>query len=143
MNFKIILRGNLAVPRLQFLQKCEFSLTDRAITYDILAELLCQIDSIDETIERFNRQIQDYCSPFEQAVELLDTIPGVARQTAELIVVEIGTDMSRFPTAHDFSLTCGQWLEGLEFAMIFRRKKQVRNFTKKHGILLLIVFFGK
>lgn len=66
----------------------------------ILAELLCQIDGIDETIERFNQEIEEFSRPFEQAVQLLDTIPGVARQTAEAIVSEIGTDMSRFPTAN-------------------------------------------
>jgi transposase len=32
-------------------------------------------------------------------VSLLDTIPGVARQTAELLLAEIGTDMSRFPSS--------------------------------------------
>jgi len=32
-------------------------------------------------------------------VGLLDTIPGVARRTAEMIVAEIGTDMTRFPSA--------------------------------------------
>jgi transposase len=73
----------------------------------ILAELLCNIDSIEETIERFNQQIQEYCSPFEKAVELLDTIPGVARQTAELIVAEIGTDMSRFPSANHLAAWAG------------------------------------
>ncbi len=35
----------------------------------------------------------------EKAVTLLDTIPGVGRQTAELLLAEIGTDMSRFPSA--------------------------------------------
>ena len=52
----------------------------------ILAQLLCQIDSIDETIECFDQQIEEYCRPFEQAVELVDTIPGIARRTAEIIV---------------------------------------------------------
>lgn len=33
------------------------------------------------------------------AVALLDTIPGVARATAELLLAEIGIDMSRFPSA--------------------------------------------
>jgi transposase len=65
----------------------------------VLTELLCQIDSLDESIAHFDQQVQDYCAPFEQAVTLLDTIPGVARQTAEVIVSEIGTDMSRFPSA--------------------------------------------
>lgn len=35
----------------------------------------------------------------EAAVALLDTIPGVARATAELLLAEIGSDMSRFPSA--------------------------------------------
>ena len=38
---------------------------------------------------------------------LLDTIPGVARQTAENIVAEIGTDMSRFPTANHLASWAG------------------------------------
>jgi transposase len=65
----------------------------------VLTELLCQIDSLDETIARFDAQIQAICGPFDEAVELLDTIPGVARRTAEMLVAEIGTDMTRFPSA--------------------------------------------
>jgi transposase len=73
----------------------------------ILAELLCQIDSIDATLERFNHQIEEFCRPFETAVELLDTIPGIARQSAEMIVAEIGTDMSRFPSAAHLAAWAG------------------------------------
>lgn len=36
---------------------------------------------------------------WNQAVSLADTIPGVAQNTAELLVAEIGTDMNRFPSA--------------------------------------------
>jgi transposase len=73
----------------------------------VLAELLSQIDSLDETIARFDEQIEAYCRPFEEAVVLLDTIPGVARTTAEVIVAEIGTDMSRFPTADHLASWAG------------------------------------
>jgi transposase len=73
----------------------------------VLTELLCQIDSLDETIARFDEQIEDYCRPFEEVVELLDTIPGVARQTAEIIVSEIGVDMSRFESANHLSAWAG------------------------------------
>lgn len=73
----------------------------------VLTELLRQIDSLDETIARFNQEIEEYCRPFEEAVVLLDTIPGVARQTAEIIVSEIGTDMSRFPTANHLASWAG------------------------------------
>ncbi len=37
--------------------------------------------------------------PFEEDLELLDTIPGVARRTAETIAAEIGTNMDQFPSA--------------------------------------------
>ncbi len=73
----------------------------------ILTELLTQIDSLDETLARFDAEVVQYCAPFESAVELLDTIPGVARRSAESIVGEIGTDMSRFPTAAHLAAWAG------------------------------------
>jgi transposase len=73
----------------------------------VLTELLCQIDSLDETIARFDTQIQAISGPFEGAIGLLDTIPGVARPTAEMIVAEIGTDMSRFPSADHLASWAG------------------------------------
>jgi len=73
----------------------------------ILAQLLGIIDGIDETIAQFDREIEDYCRPFAEAVELVDTIPGVAKRTAEIIVSEIGTDMSRFPSAEHLAAWAG------------------------------------
>ena len=73
----------------------------------VLTELLCQIDSIDETIARFDQEIESYCRPFEEAVKLLDTIPGVGRDAAEIIISEIGDDMSRFPTADHLASWAG------------------------------------
>ena len=73
----------------------------------LLTELLCQIDALDDTIARFDSEIADYCGPFAQAVVLLDTIPGVARETAEVIVAEIGVDMSRFPSAAHLAAWAG------------------------------------
>ena len=73
----------------------------------LLTELLCQIDSLDETLERFNQEVETYCRPFEEAVVLLDTIPGVARATAEAIVAEIGTDMGQFPSAKHLAAWAG------------------------------------
>jgi transposase len=73
----------------------------------VLTELLCQIDGLDDTIARFDAQIQAICGPFEEAVGLLDTIPGIARHTAETIVAEIGTDMRRFPSADHLASWAG------------------------------------
>ena len=38
-------------------------------------------------------------NPFEWALALLEKIPGVSRRIAEIIVAEIGVDMSKFPDA--------------------------------------------
>jgi len=73
----------------------------------VLTELLCQIDSLEESIARFDREISEVSRPFEEVVVLLDTIPGVARQTAEIIVGEIGIDMTRFPSADHLAAWAG------------------------------------
>ncbi|HKX76101.1 MAG TPA: IS110 family transposase [Acidimicrobiia bacterium] len=60
---------------------------------------LDHIDYLDQTIATLDQRIEQVMAPFEEARERLATIPGVARQTAEVIVAEIGVDMSVFPTA--------------------------------------------
>lgn len=98
-------RGQLRRKREQLAQ----ALTGRFKPHHrfILSELLCQIDSLDETIAHFDEEIKRYCAPFEQAVVLLDTIPGIARASAEMIVAEIGSDMSRFPSANHLAAWAG------------------------------------
>lgn len=98
-------KGRLRDKRQQLLQALEGRV--RPHHRFILAELLTQIDSLDETIVRFDEEIVRFCVPFEQAVQQLDSIPGVARRTAELIVAEIGTDMSRFPSAAHLAAWAG------------------------------------
>ncbi len=73
----------------------------------ILGELLCQIDSLQETIDRFDAAIKEACAPFEEAVALVDTIPGIARSSAEQIIAEIGVDMNRFPSARHLAAWAG------------------------------------
>lgn len=61
--------------------------------------MLARIDQAEATIEELSGRIEEILAPFAGAVALLCTIPGVDRRTAEVIVAEIGPDMSRFPTA--------------------------------------------
>ena len=37
-------------------------------------------------------------APFVDARDRLDTIPGIAKRCAEIVIAEIGADMGRFPT---------------------------------------------
>jgi transposase len=65
----------------------------------LLQELLAQYDEISERIGRFERRIDEYACPFEEAVERLSKIPGLERRSAIGILSEIGSDMARFPSA--------------------------------------------
>jgi transposase len=61
--------------------------------------MLARIDQADATIEALGVRIDELLDPYEAAVRLLVTIPGVSYRTAQVILAEIGADMSRFPTA--------------------------------------------
>jgi transposase len=60
---------------------------------------LDQIDAFDAAIARIDEEVSANVEPFRAAIELLSTIPGISTLSAEVIVAEIGIDMSRFPTA--------------------------------------------
>jgi len=59
---------------------------------------LGQINALDAAIATIDREVEANLTPFRTAVELVSTIPGVSALSAQVIVSEIGTDMSRFPT---------------------------------------------
>jgi transposase len=65
----------------------------------LVAELLAHLDYLEEAIERLSGEVAQVIAPFSPLLALLMTIPGVDRRTAEVILAEIGTDMTRFPTA--------------------------------------------
>jgi len=60
---------------------------------------LRQIEALDGAIAEIDREVDRDLAPFHDAVRLLCSIPGVSDLTARVIVSEIGTDMTRFPTA--------------------------------------------
>jgi len=65
----------------------------------LLARQLAHIDYLDELIAQVSAEIAERLRPFDDAIRRLDTLPGVGRRTAEDLLAEIGTDMTRFPTA--------------------------------------------
>ncbi len=60
---------------------------------------LRQIDALADAMAEIDQEVDHDLDPFRDAVRLLSSIPGVSELTAQVIVSEIGTDMSRFPTA--------------------------------------------
>jgi len=73
----------------------------------LVGEILAHIDYLDEAIERFNGEIESELAPFSTKVDLLDTIPGVNRRTAEVIIAETGGDMDRFGSEHRLASWAG------------------------------------
>jgi transposase len=59
------------------------------------------IDDLNSKIENLNEEIDRLMRPFdeEEQQERLDAIPGVGRDVAQVILAELGVDMSRFPSA--------------------------------------------
>src|SRR5258705_4185301 len=73
----------------------------------LIAEQLAQIDYLEGAIERLSEEVAERLRPFESEVDLLDSIPGVNRRTAEVLLAEMGTDMSRFPSARHLAAWAG------------------------------------
>jgi transposase len=90
-------RGRLRkkLPALRKALSGWFSPTHRLL----VGELLAHLEYIDESIERLSNDIATMITPFARETDLLDTIPGVNLRTAEVIISEIGADMSRFGSA--------------------------------------------
>jgi transposase len=64
----------------------------------LLARQLAHIDFLDTAITEVSAEIAQRLQSCADALERLATIPGIGRRTAEVLIAEIGTDMSRFPT---------------------------------------------
>lgn len=73
----------------------------------IVGQILAHIDFLDEGIERLSAEIEERIAPFARQRDLLMTIPGVKQRTAEVLVAEIGVDMSAFPTAKHLASWAG------------------------------------
>jgi transposase len=59
---------------------------------------LDHLDAVNAAIARIDKEVDGNLEPFRVAIEMLTTIPGVSSLAAEVIVSEIGIDMSRFKT---------------------------------------------
>jgi transposase len=65
----------------------------------LVTQLLAHLDYLDEVIATLSVQVDVVIAPFAEDVARLDTIHGVNKRTAEVIIAEVGADMRVFPTA--------------------------------------------
>ncbi len=73
----------------------------------LVAQQLAHIDFLDESLAQVSAEIAERVRPDEEALVRLDTIPGVGRSVAEALVAEIGTDLTRFPSAKHLASWAG------------------------------------
>jgi transposase len=64
----------------------------------VCRQIIDHIDFLDRSIAALTEEITTRLVPFEAAVAIVTSVPGISRKTAEVIVAETGADMSRFPT---------------------------------------------
>jgi transposase len=60
---------------------------------------LQQIDALDRAIAEIDKEVEANLAPFRELIPILTSIPGIGELAARVLLAEIGTDMSRFPTS--------------------------------------------
>jgi transposase len=65
----------------------------------LLGKMLARVDALDADLAELDAKLAELIAPFAGAVERLDEIPGLGQLAAQLLIAELGTDMTRFPTA--------------------------------------------
>lgn len=62
----------------------------------LISQLLAHIDYLDEAIARVSEEIAERMRPFEAQISRRDTIVGINRRVAEVLLAELGVDLARF-----------------------------------------------
>jgi transposase len=68
---------------------------------------LDHIDHLDAAIDSIDQEVAAEIAPFEQQMTRLKTITGIGQTVAEVVVAEVGVDMSRFPTPEHLASWAG------------------------------------
>ena len=64
----------------------------------LLTQMLARVDAVTADIATVQARIEDQIGELAPAVARLDAIPGIGPVAAQMILAEIGTAMTRFPT---------------------------------------------
>jgi transposase len=73
----------------------------------VVQRQLRHIHELDDLIAECDTEVEQRMLPFADELVRLDEIPGVGTRTAQVIVAELGVDMTRFPTAQHAAAWAG------------------------------------
>lgn len=95
-NIDNLLCGSLREKRAELLKACDGYLT--IVQKRLIRAILDHIDDMTRRISDIDSIINDQLKDSQDALKAIQEIPGIAKRSAQTILSEIGTDMSRFPT---------------------------------------------
>ena len=98
-------RGRLRTKREQLAKAVVGRFTDHHAF--MVTEHLSHLDYLEEALERISAEIAQRLQNELAAIELLDTVPGISVRSAEMILAELGADLSRFPSAKHLASWAG------------------------------------
>ena len=73
----------------------------------MISEQLSHLDYLEEAMERVSAEIEQRLQADTAALELLDTVPGISQRAAQILIAELGSDLSRFPSAQHLASWAG------------------------------------
>jgi transposase len=73
----------------------------------MLAQHLSHIDFLDEAITHLDQQIEEQMRPFAAALATWDSLPGINRRIAEILIAEMGADLQPFEDAQHLASWAG------------------------------------
>ena len=65
----------------------------------MMKEVIKHIDELTERIKEMDNLIDEYMKDYEKSKKKLEKMTGLGKRSAEIILAEIGQDMTRFPTS--------------------------------------------
>ena len=74
--------------------------------------------------EEIDKIIDEACTEYKKEIELLDSIPGINKDSAKAIIAEIGVDMNQFPTVKHLTSWAGMSPGNNESAGVKKKEKQ-------------------
>jgi transposase len=73
----------------------------------MLAQHLSHIDFLEEAIQRLDAQIGEQMRPFEATIQRWDSLPGINRRMAAIVIAEVGPDLQPFEDAEHLASWAG------------------------------------
>ena len=130
--------AEMAKGKLKKLPVLQKALTGRFRSHHafLVSRILAHLDYLEDEIDAFSQKIAEEIAHFDEAAALLDTMPGVNRRAAEVLIAEIRPDMGRFPSSGHLASWAGLCPGNNESAGKHKSGK-----TRKGDRWLIEVFF--